>query len=134
MKWRSILLLQILFWMTRLMLYFPFSRHLSKYKSDIPFEEKQLVPPKAKPSLARTKNGYLWYAEHRTFGTTWMRLYFCITKGILVSPDVSGERERWGGGREKEREGRRERGEGGYCTHHLYVLILCSSFSVDYKG
>ena len=84
----------------RLMLYFPFSRHLSKYKSDIPFEEKQLVPPKAKPSLARTKNGYLWYAEHRTFGTTWMRLYFCITKGILVSPDVSGERERWGGGRE----------------------------------
>ena len=65
------------------------SRHLSKYKSDIPFEEKQLKPPEVKPSLARTKTGYLWYAEHRTFGTTWIRLYFCITKGILVSPDVS---------------------------------------------
>ena len=65
------------------------SRHLSKYKSDIPFEEKQLEPPEVKPSLARTKNGYLWYAEHRTFGTTWMRLYFCVTKGMLISPDVS---------------------------------------------
>ena len=86
--------------------FFSVSRHLSKYKSDIPFEDKQLEPPTAKPSLARTKNGYLWYAEHRTFGTTWMRLYFCITKGILVSPDVSVERER-------ERERERLSGENG---------------------
>ena len=37
---------------------------------------------------AHTKNGYLWYAETRTFGTTWIRLFFSIRKGMLVSSEV----------------------------------------------
>ena len=35
-----------------------------------------------------TKSGYLWYAETKTFGTHWTRLYFCIKKGLLVSSEV----------------------------------------------
>ena len=36
-----------------------------------------------------TKSGYLWYAETKTFGTHWTRLFFCIKKGMLVSAEVS---------------------------------------------
>jgi hypothetical protein len=44
-----------------------------------------------------------------------MRLYFCITKGILVSPDVSGgrERRRREGEVGRKREGEREKERGG---------------------
>ena len=34
------------------------------------------------------KSGYLWYAETKTFGTNWTRLYFAIKKGMLVSAEV----------------------------------------------
>ncbi len=34
---------------------------------------------------ARTKAGYMWYAEPKTFGIHWIRLYFCIKNSMLVS-------------------------------------------------
>jgi hypothetical protein len=34
-----------------------------------------------------TKSGYLWYAETKTFGTHWTRLFFCIKKDMLVSAE-----------------------------------------------
>ena len=33
--------------------------------------------------------GYLFYAEPRTFGTSWIRLYFYIKNGQLLSQEVS---------------------------------------------
>ena len=65
-------------------------------------------------SKDRTKSGYLWYAETKTFGTHWTRLHFCIKKGMLVSAEVRvhtySERGRSEGGEEEGAEGRREGG------------------------
>ena len=47
--------------------------------------EKHLeLPGKTLPSV-RTKAGYMWYAEPRTFGIHWIRLYFYIKNSMLVS-------------------------------------------------
>jgi len=62
-------------------------RHLSENHAGFSFEEKEVEPVQKKPVQARTKNGYLWYAETRTFGTTWIRLFFSIRKGMLVSSE-----------------------------------------------
>ena len=53
----------------------------------LPLSLSLSLPPSLSLS-AHTKNGYLWYAETRTFGTTWIRLFFSIRKGMLVSSEV----------------------------------------------
>ncbi len=40
-----------------------------------------------------TKHGYMQYAEPKTFGTAWIRLYFSIDNGQLLCREVSTE---WG--------------------------------------
>lgn len=40
-------------------------------------------------SLVRNKSGYLMFSEQRTFGTTWIRLYFTVKRGKFESPEVS---------------------------------------------
>lgn len=63
-------------------------RHLKDHHSSIPLDEKELDNLTEKQSTQeRTRNGYLWYAENKTFGTHWTRLHFCIKKGMLVSAE-----------------------------------------------
>ena len=33
----------------------------------------------------RTKSGYMWYAEPKTFGIHWIRLYFYIKNSMLLT-------------------------------------------------
>lgn len=62
-----------------------FSEHLGKTQPDSLVSEKQLeLPPKTSGST-RTKAGYLWYAEPRTFGIHWIRLHFYIKNDQLLS-------------------------------------------------
>ena len=62
----------------------PRSDHLTKY-SNSSVSEKQLELPTKRPSGTRTKEGYMWYAEPKTFGIHWIRLYFYIKNGMLQS-------------------------------------------------
>jgi hypothetical protein len=59
--------------------------HLNKAHSNSTVTEKSLELPPQRPSGARTKAGYMWYAEPKTFGIHWIRLYFHITNGMLLS-------------------------------------------------
>ncbi len=63
-----------------------FSQHMSSSKaSNYLLENSSLDLPSRDATPPSTKAGYLWYAEPRTFGTHWIRLYFSIKKGMLLS-------------------------------------------------
>ncbi|CAI8039126.1 Arf-GAP with coiled-coil, ANK repeat and PH domain-containing protein 3, partial [Geodia barretti] len=65
-------------------------RHLKEQHSSVAVEEKELDNFDEKMSIPPnilTKSGYLWYAETKTFGTHWTRLFFCIKKDMLVSAE-----------------------------------------------
>lgn len=59
-------------------------RLVSKVTSE-PFSE---LTVKEEDKETLVKHGYLCYAEPKTFGTTWIRLYFSIQSGKLVCEEV----------------------------------------------
>lgn len=61
------------------------SGHLAKgYADSLVTEDELSLPPKTSPGV-RTKAGYMWYAEPKTFGIHWIRLYFYIKNSMLLS-------------------------------------------------
>ncbi|XP_064395493.1 arf-GAP with coiled-coil, ANK repeat and PH domain-containing protein 2-like [Halichondria panicea] len=62
------------------------SRLLSKVTSE-PSLETLSIEQEQTSKETLTKHGYMHYAEPKTFGTTWIRLYFSIHKGQLFSEE-----------------------------------------------
>ena len=64
----------------------PYRQHISKSHSNSLALEKWLdLPATVSSDSTRTKSGFMWYAEPRTFGIHWIRLYFHIKNSMLLS-------------------------------------------------
>jgi hypothetical protein len=64
-------------------------RHVATNYNKVSYAPQQISLPEHKQTIGRTKSGYLMYSEQRTFGSTWIRLYFTVKRGKLEAPEVS---------------------------------------------